>query len=44
MVLTVVLRAVGAPEGTDETVRSDYTADSDEPGVPSGSPVVATQV
>jgi SSS family solute:Na+ symporter len=33
VVLTVVLRAVKAPEGTDETTTADYTADAGEPGV-----------
>ncbi|MFD7920156.1 monocarboxylate uptake permease MctP [Streptomyces sp. NPDC059740] len=33
VVLTFVLRAVKAPDGVDETVPSDYTADSDDPEV-----------
>lgn len=34
VVLTLVLRAVKAPAGTDETVMSDYTAEPGEPGAP----------
>jgi SSS family solute:Na+ symporter len=33
VVLTVVLRAMKAPEGIDETSAGDYTADADEPAV-----------
>jgi SSS family solute:Na+ symporter len=33
VVLTFVLKAVKAPEGTDETVPGDYTADAGDPGV-----------
>ncbi|WP_335977284.1 monocarboxylate uptake permease MctP [Streptomyces sp. CA2R106] len=33
-VLTLVLRAVKAPAGTDETVRADYSAAPGEPGEP----------
>ncbi len=33
VVLTVILRAVKAPAGVDETSPSDYTADVDDPGV-----------
>ncbi|MER5973707.1 sodium:solute symporter family protein [Streptomyces sp. NPDC002055] len=33
VVLTVVLRAVKAPDGIDETTAADYTADAGEPGV-----------
>ncbi len=33
VVLTVVLKAAGAPEGADETVPADYTADAGEPEV-----------
>lgn len=32
-VLTLVLRAVKAPEGTDETIRGDYFADAGDPRV-----------
>ncbi|MEU6401293.1 monocarboxylate uptake permease MctP [Streptomyces sp. NPDC046985] len=32
-VLTLVLRAVKAPEGVDETAPEDYTADAGDPGV-----------
>ncbi|WP_435172979.1 monocarboxylate uptake permease MctP [Actinacidiphila sp. bgisy145] len=34
VVLTLVLRAVKAPAGTDETVRADYSAAPGEPGEP----------
>ncbi len=37
VVLTVVLRALKAPEGADETVRADYTADVGEAGSPVGA-------
>ncbi|MFJ5217973.1 hypothetical protein ACIP98_25035, partial [Streptomyces sp. NPDC088354] len=33
VVLTLVLRAVKAPEGLDETAVKDYTADTGDPGV-----------
>ncbi|MHB9859177.1 monocarboxylate uptake permease MctP [Streptomyces sp. YIM S03343] len=33
LVLTVALKALKAPEGTDETSPSDYTADAGDPGV-----------
>jgi SSS family solute:Na+ symporter len=33
VVLTVILRAAGVPDGTDETRPADYTADADDPGV-----------
>ncbi|MFF3559854.1 monocarboxylate uptake permease MctP [Streptomyces sp. NPDC002574] len=33
VVLTLVLRAVKAPEGVDETAVKDYTADAGDPGV-----------
>ncbi len=33
VVLTVVLRAAGVPEGTDRTHPSDYEADAGDPGV-----------
>ncbi|MFH8786198.1 monocarboxylate uptake permease MctP [Streptomyces roseoverticillatus] len=33
IVLTVVLKAFGAPEGVDETTAADYTADAGDPGV-----------
>ena len=33
VVLTLVLKALKAPEGTDETHPSDYTADAGDPGV-----------
>lgn len=41
VLLTVVLKAVKAPEGADETVPSDYTADAGEPGVREEAPVAA---
>jgi SSS family solute:Na+ symporter len=34
VVLTLVLRAVKAPAGADETVRADYSAAPGEPGEP----------
>jgi SSS family solute:Na+ symporter len=33
VVLTLVLRAVKAPEGADETSRADYTADGEDEAV-----------
>ena len=33
IVLTVVLRALKAPDGEDETIRGDYFADSGDPRV-----------
>nr|WP_202447588.1 sodium:solute symporter [Streptomyces sp. SID5468] len=39
VVLTVVLRAVGAPDGADETTRDDYTADIGDPGVQQERPL-----
>jgi SSS family solute:Na+ symporter len=41
VVLTFVLRAVKAPEGTDETHPSDYTADAGDPGVKEELPAPA---
>jgi solute:Na+ symporter, SSS family len=41
VVLTVVLRAAKAPEGADETVPSDYTADAGDRGVQDELPVAA---
>ncbi len=42
VLLTVVLKAVKAPEGVDETVAADYTAESGEgPDAPAGTPVAA---
>jgi solute:Na+ symporter, SSS family len=38
VVLTVVLRALKAPEGTDETSRSDYTVEAGESGVTTDLP------
>ncbi|MFG2304170.1 monocarboxylate uptake permease MctP [Actinacidiphila glaucinigra] len=41
VVLTLVLRALKAPEGVDETARQDYTADAGDPGVQKDLPVGA---
>ena len=41
VVLTLVLRAVKAPEGTDETKPSDYSADAGDPGVQEELPTPA---
>ncbi len=38
VVLTLVLKAVHAPEGVDETSPGDYTADASEPGVQGSLP------
>ncbi|AXI79382.1 monocarboxylate uptake permease MctP [Peterkaempfera bronchialis] len=40
-VLTLVLRAFGAPEGADETVPADYTAEAGEPRVVEEKPLAA---
>jgi solute:Na+ symporter, SSS family len=43
VVLTLILKAVKAPAGVDETTRADYTADvDDEPGVTPDAPLVAS--
>ncbi|WP_055585489.1 monocarboxylate uptake permease MctP [Peterkaempfera griseoplana] len=41
VVLTLVLRAAKAPEGTDETAADDYTAEAGESGVAEEKPLVA---
>ncbi|MFJ4844011.1 MULTISPECIES: monocarboxylate uptake permease MctP [unclassified Streptomyces] len=41
VVLTLVLRAVKAPEGVDETAQQDYSADAGDPDVQRELPVVA---
>ncbi len=41
VVLTFVLKAAGAPDGRDETVVSDYTADDAGPVGPAAPPVAA---
>ncbi|MGI5254432.1 monocarboxylate uptake permease MctP [Actinacidiphila glaucinigra] len=41
VVLTLVLRAVKAPEGVDETTKADFTADAGDPGVQKDLPVGA---
>ncbi|MEU6342983.1 monocarboxylate uptake permease MctP [Streptomyces sp. NPDC046977] len=41
VVLTLVLRALKAPEGVDETAQQDYSADAGDPGVQRETPVVA---
>ncbi|MFG3348029.1 monocarboxylate uptake permease MctP [Streptomyces sp. NPDC048018] len=40
VVLTLVLRAVGTPDGVDETSPEDYTADAGDPGVSTDLPKV----
>jgi SSS family solute:Na+ symporter len=39
--LTIALRAMGAPSGTDETVAADYTAEAGERGMPEELPLAA---
>ncbi|WP_329183011.1 monocarboxylate uptake permease MctP [Actinacidiphila glaucinigra] len=41
VVLTLVLRALKAPEGVDETTQADFTADAGDPGVQKDLPVGA---
>ncbi|MFF7676762.1 sodium:solute symporter, partial [Actinacidiphila glaucinigra] len=41
VVLTLVLRALKAPEGVDETTKADFTADAGDPGVQKDLPVGA---